>query len=668
MPTDEVLGPYRLLRPLGRGGMAEVYLAQRRGDPPGAEPVVIKTILPDLASDARFISLFRREGRMASQMRHPNLVRVFELGHADGRDFLVMEYLDGLSLRELARRTWQAGASLPLETVLRASCDAALGLAEAHALTDADGLLTPLIHRDISPDNIVLCRDGTTKVVDFGLARTMRDEDNLTRSTELRGKLSYMSPEQLQGVSLDGRSDVFSLGVTLFWLLTARSPFRGETDAVTIYNVLSTPPPDLLEINPAVPFEVAAVVSKALKKERENRMPSALALRKALVSLKGRVGDPADAARVAVAALALPAARPKKEPLRAPACVPLRRVETVVDGAPLSETLTNTMTAAPSMPERTLRLRLLHVDARDTTLEAAPIRGALATELDETLLSPPPFPDTAVALPKERTVVAPEPRSPKRRAWLFGVAASVGGVSLIAAASLLFSNPAPDAGRRGPGTAPLVTGASRTPAPRDAPAEVNELDLAAETQKLTESPTAAKEGRSDAAAEARPRPPPERRAQRLKRRPQPSGPSSSSRADVVSVQLRGPSAVRWRAQGRPLDVDRGRARLPAGVTSVEAYNPRTGGTSRVPVVDGTADYGALKKGSAFFLVRPWANVRLGRMELGATPFDPVQLVEGTYQVELRLDGRRVVRTFQLKPGEQTTIAVNMTRPDTAAPR
>lgn len=642
MAEEERLGGYRLVRPLGRGGMAEVFLAERDGASPGDPPVVVKRILPALAADERFVNLFLREGRMAMRMEHPNLVRVHEIGRAGDEHFLVMEFLDGLSLRDLAQRMWRRGDTLPLGGVMRACADAALGLAHAHALTDGDGAPTPLIHRDISPDNIVLCRDGTTKVVDFGLARTMQEEDNLTRSTELRGKLSYMAPEYLQGLPLDGRADVFSLGVTLYWLLTRRSPFRGDTDALTIFNVLSTPTPDPLEHNPHIPAEVVRLLLQALEKDRERRTPSALAFHDALEALTEHVGAREDAAALAADALTK-SDDDRTEGARPIPCAPAPpRGGTIVD-AEIAD-LTTVVTPDAPNGDRTLRLRLVDVAGRDTTLEGAPL--PFGSSMADTAPMPRVSPPTRLPEPP---VDAPAFDRPRARVPVVPLAAAAGLVvivAVIAAFTARDARTAPSVVEVRTDVEVAVAAATMAP-PEPASAEDEETPPRGEDDVDAQPPVA--EPQVDK-SEKKPR-----AAQRTKRRHGKEAPSPAQEL----VRVNGPRGLRWLLDGRALSVSRGAVRVPSDTRHLDVVDPRTGGRSRVPVVDGVADYSRLPSGSAFFLVRPWAKVRIGGLDLGATPFDPVTLPVGRYQAELTLEDRTVTRAFEIEAGQQTAIRVNM---------
>ena len=278
------LGRYTLLRPIGQGGMAEVYLARAEGTAGFAKDVVVKRIKPVHHANREFVEMFLREARVLSHLDHPNIVKIFELDQEGAEVFLAMEYLQGITLRDVADRTWLQGASLPIELVVRAVADAALGLDHAHRAVDRRGAPLHIIHRDVSPDNLFLTTFGATKVIDFGIAKR-EGFDQLTAAGEIKGKIPYMSPEQLTAQPLDGRTDLWSLGVCLYWLLGGRRPFDAQSEMQTMRNIVEGAPPPLRRLNPYVPSSLEAVVQWTLHKERAQRPATGQALHDALVRL-----------------------------------------------------------------------------------------------------------------------------------------------------------------------------------------------------------------------------------------------------------------------------------------------------------------------------------------------------------------------------------------------
>ena len=287
MPPELLSGKYELLHKLATGGMAEVFLARQRGLEGFEKLVVVKRILPHLAESADFVRMFLDEARTAADLRHQNVVTVFEVGEDGGTWFLVMEYLHGQNLRRVERAASEAGGSIPLAQSLRIVLDAANGLHYAHRKADLRGRALGIVHRDVSPQNIIVTYDGVAKIVDFGIARAASTTHE-TRSGVVRGKLSYMSPEQVQGEDVDHRSDQFSLAIVLYELVTDTRLFQKATDILTMHAVAQaefTPPSAIV---PDFPKALEAILRKSLAKEAADRYDScadfALALEDFLAS------------------------------------------------------------------------------------------------------------------------------------------------------------------------------------------------------------------------------------------------------------------------------------------------------------------------------------------------------------------------------------------------
>ena len=254
---------YQLTRRLGRGGMADVFLAIRRNPRGRPELVVLKKMFPELAADPAFVAMFLEEGRLASRVRHANVVRILDT-LCDGEPCVAMEYLSGETLSYLVD-----AARLPFPIAARIAMDAASGLQAVH---DCD-----IVHRDVSPRNLLTCYDGTTRLLDFGIATTSADPDTLPGT--FRGTLAYMAPEQTQGVPMDARTDVFQLGVVLHELLTGRRLFAATSDHTTYMAALHQPIPAPSALAPAVPPELDGCVMRALERNRDRRTPTAARMR-----------------------------------------------------------------------------------------------------------------------------------------------------------------------------------------------------------------------------------------------------------------------------------------------------------------------------------------------------------------------------------------------------
>jgi tRNA A-37 threonylcarbamoyl transferase component Bud32 len=291
------IGKYKLLRLIASGGMAEVYLARQAGAAGFEKLVCLKRILPHLARDRQFVEMFLNEARLAARLDHPNIVSIYDLGEANGNYFIAMEFIDGPSLRAVAKRARERGEQLPIAEVVKIVSMAAGGLHYAHDLADADGRPLGLVHRDISPDNILVHRNGMAKVVDFGIAKAANSSGR-TRTGALKGKVAYMPPEQLRGDPLDRRADVFALGVVLYEMIAGRRPWEGDSDVSLIGQIMTEEPKPLSALRPDAPAGLTAVLDRALAKEREARYSSCHDLQADLEALLVSLGKTITAARV----------------------------------------------------------------------------------------------------------------------------------------------------------------------------------------------------------------------------------------------------------------------------------------------------------------------------------------------------------------------------------
>ncbi|MEL6181196.1 MAG: serine/threonine-protein kinase, partial [Myxococcota bacterium] len=269
-----LFGKYRLIRKLATGGMAEIFLARQEGMEGFRKDVVIKRILPIHADNDELIEMFIDEARIAASLNHPNIVQIYELGKFEDDHFIAMEYVHGQDLRRTAERGLAVGNYIPLRHAVRGIADAAAGLHYAHTQVDDSGDALNIVHRDISPQNILVSFDGVLKILDFGIAKAENKiVDN--RTGQLKGKYAYMSPEQCNGLDVDARSDIFSLGIVLYEITLCRRLFKGDTDIQTIKRVSDaevTPP---TEIQPEFPKRLEEIILKALAKEPDDRYPSA---------------------------------------------------------------------------------------------------------------------------------------------------------------------------------------------------------------------------------------------------------------------------------------------------------------------------------------------------------------------------------------------------------
>lgn len=279
LPTT--IGRYQVVGRIATGGMAEIFLARVLGPSGFDRPVVLKRVLPHLARDERFVDMFLDEARTVARIRHPNVVHVHELGRDNNQLFLVMEYLEGESAEVLLRRLRSQSRQLPHALAAHIVAEAAAGLHAAHELTDERGELVQLVHRDMSPHNVIVTYAGQVKVIDFGIARTA-ERIARTEAGQVKGKFAYMSPEQCLAEPLDRRSDVFSLGIVLFELLAGRRLFKRHNDLLTLRAICQDPIPRISDVDPSVPPRVDEIVAKALRRAPAERWPTAGAMRREL--------------------------------------------------------------------------------------------------------------------------------------------------------------------------------------------------------------------------------------------------------------------------------------------------------------------------------------------------------------------------------------------------
>ena len=275
-------GKYSLFELIGRGGMAEVYKARIQGPQGFERTFVVKRILPHLSSDPTFIKMFVEEAKLSARLAHPNIVHIFELGAVDGEYFISMEYLRGHDLAETMRAIWKTLGPPRPELVAYIGREACRGLAYAHSLTDENGQALGMVHRDISPSNVMLSYEGAVKLLDFGIAKALGDAPETTKNGTMKGKYAYMAPEQTEGENVDNRSDIFACGIVLHEVLTGRRLFKGANDVQTIERVrrCEVPRPSLQ--NPAVPPAMDAVILKALARNPADRWGDAAEMADAL--------------------------------------------------------------------------------------------------------------------------------------------------------------------------------------------------------------------------------------------------------------------------------------------------------------------------------------------------------------------------------------------------
>lgn len=292
--TPEEFGNYYLLEKIAVGGMAELFKARQRGVHDFQKIVAIKRILPHLSDNDEFVRMFIDEAKLAAQLTHPNIVQIFDLGRAAGFYYIAMEYVDGKDLRSILRKVREYKTPLPEAVAAFVVMRVANALDYAHRKRGMDDKELRLVHRDVSPQNILISTEGAVKLVDFGIAKAAT-KSTQTMAGALKGKLLYMSPEQALGQSLDSRSDIYSLGLVLFELLTGERCFQADSELGVLEKVRLGKVADVRAFNPSVSKEMVAILDKALQKNLDYRYPTARAMEKDLKALMvGQGSEPTD--------------------------------------------------------------------------------------------------------------------------------------------------------------------------------------------------------------------------------------------------------------------------------------------------------------------------------------------------------------------------------------
>lgn len=285
--STEHFGKYQLLEKIATGGMAEVWRARAQGMAGFEKILVIKKILPKLLSNREFIELFIDEARIAVHLLHVNIVQVFDLGEVDGQYFMAMEYVHGLDLSRIISRARHIGP-FPIPLALFVVAEVLKALQFAHDRVDEDGQLMRIVHCDISPQNILISYAGEVKLTDFGISRAAFQAAE--KHKVIRGKYAYMAPEQVEGRTLDGRTDLFSIGIVLYELLTGRRLFKMRTRDETLQRVRKAEVPSPRAFRPEISEDLEGLLLKTLSRKADARYPSAAEMLEALSSLMVREG------------------------------------------------------------------------------------------------------------------------------------------------------------------------------------------------------------------------------------------------------------------------------------------------------------------------------------------------------------------------------------------
>ncbi|MEM7435164.1 MAG: serine/threonine-protein kinase [Myxococcota bacterium] len=292
-------GKYEVLELAGEGGMAKVYRGRTHGASGFTRPVAIKRVLAPLSHDPEFLTMFVEEARVVSALAHPNIAQIhdFDRDHA-GEYYLVLEWVDGLTLSEWRSALAQEGGGAPWQLVAAIGIEVLRALHAAHSHTDRRGRTTPVFHRDVTPQNVMLSRAGVVKLTDFGLARAM-DRHSITKPGFVKGKISYLAPELTYEAAPSAQSDLFSASVVLWETLAGRKMFEGKNPARVIGTIRDMRIPDLASLRKDIPVAFCEILSRGLARRPEDRYPTAHAMGRALARLLREVDTPTEAEAVA---------------------------------------------------------------------------------------------------------------------------------------------------------------------------------------------------------------------------------------------------------------------------------------------------------------------------------------------------------------------------------
>jgi serine/threonine-protein kinase len=271
---EQQYGKYLLLDRIAVGGMAEIFLARQMGPEGFEKTVVLKRIRPHLGDKKSFVRMFLNEAKLAAQLNHPNVIHIHDLGKVGDSYFIAMEYLFGRDMRRVLPKCEQQGIAFPIVYACKIASQVLEGLYYAHQKTDLQGRPLGIVHRDVTPENIFVSFDGGVKVLDFGIAKAANQVE-MTRAGEIKGKLSYMSPEQCMGKPLDHRSDIFSLGVVLYEWVTGFKLFTGESDVAVLKSITDGKIYKPSYFKGDVPEQIEQILMRALEKDPAQRYQTA---------------------------------------------------------------------------------------------------------------------------------------------------------------------------------------------------------------------------------------------------------------------------------------------------------------------------------------------------------------------------------------------------------
>lgn len=627
------LGKYELVRKLATGGMAEVFLARMTGPMGFAKTLVVKRILAHLAEDPQFVEMFLGEAKLAALLNHPNIAQIFDFGVVDDTYFIAMEHVDGPNLRVLNRRAFEQGRPIPFALAAKIISYACEGLAFAHEFCDpGTGEPLRLIHRDISPDNLLVSRNGSVKVVDFGIAKAAGQAQH-TRTGLLKGKVAYMSPEQIKGgTTIDLRTDVFALGVVLYELLAGGKPFTANSDVSAMHAILHEPIVPLETRRPGVPEGLRRIVEKALEKDRDARYRDCRELQAALDRFVLSEGEPIGQFQLSQLVATLAPLGEASGPSSL-SSLPRDQVSVVATGDIL------VATPRPSQPSP--------AEAEPTVLEPAPQVLAQPTELRA--------PEPVAPAQAQPTVL----ERPKRAGWVLAAAVAIAAMAVGGYLGLRAPSEPPGEPAPSPPSEPAVAVQAEPPvevepSPPDAGAA-----LAPAAEEPVPPPRIDPTPNRPLVAEHKP-PAANTVPTHRPKPPRPAPPALAS----FTVETQPPLQVRVNGRfiGRsPVKV----TSIPAGEAQVEVYDSTLGISRAQKIAVSPGENPPVRfefaAGSLEFRIRPFATVILNGRALGQTPLPPEKVYEGKHRVRLVNAelGKDVTVEVEVKAGEPSVLKYNL---------
>ncbi len=680
--NPQMLGRYQLLALLATGGMAEIYLARQTGIGGFQKLVVVKKILPHLARDERFVEMFFDEARIAAQLNHPNVVQIYDLGKADDDYFIAMEYLEGESLGLLVKASYEAKQTLTPALAAGITAQVCDGLHFAHHFQDEMGQPQKIVHRDVSPHNVIAMFNGVVKVVDFGIAKAA-SQMHQTRIGTLKGKLTYMSPEQCRGKPVDGRSDIFCLGVVFWELLTRKRLFKRESEPAIITAIIVDEIPQVLDVKSDVPEGLAAIAMKALEKNAGNRFQTAGEMSQALREWIRKSGQVAGTHEIAAFMKAVFAdrARTKQKLLEE---IKSRGADGVSLGVLKPETSESVPSASRASLSGELRKSDLHHAATGIrpeqpqaqpaqTVKDMPAAEASGVDLGSATILRDPAEFDDEALGGKEQAFGPQANStdeidaqkddqaaikkPSLALWL-GVPFIL--ICLVVAGYLFWSMSSSNSTIDPNKPTPLLSTDAGTSIHADA-------DLVAEAPKPEPPKPEPPKPEPPKPEPPKPEPPkpeppkPELAIFKVNSKPAGckvivDGKALSGTTPIKELKLPADKShqVTVRCAGYRKEVKR--AKAAAGETVALAFSPRK--LKRRPPRPKPR---TVKMGKLRIKTKPWSEIYLGKKKLGITPLLGVELPAGTHTLTAINKARKLKKTIRVTilPGKTTTVKRNL---------